>query len=46
MKIDSAEFLGCSNVQISTGFGYFDQPVQEAWKYRRESLGELAVFCG
>lgn len=43
--IDSAEFLGCRNVQISTGFGYFNQPAQEAWKFCRESLGELAIYC-
>ena len=30
--IDTAEFLGCPNIQISTGFGYFDQPREEAWK--------------
>ena len=43
--VDSAEFLGCRNVQVSTGFGYFDRPVSEAWNYCRESLGELAVYC-
>lgn len=43
--IDTAEFLGCPNIQISTGFGYFDQPREEAWKYCRESLAQLAVYC-
>lgn len=42
---DTAEFLGCPSVQISTGFGYFDQPKEEAWKYCRESLAELAAYC-
>lgn len=43
--IDSAEFLGCPSIQISTGFGYFDQPAHEAWKYCRESLQQLAAYC-
>ena len=36
--IDTAQFLDCPCVQISTGFGYFDQPREEGWKYCRESL--------
>lgn len=43
--IDTAEFLGCSNVQISTGFGYFDQPRDEAWKYCQESLAQVIAYC-
>lgn len=43
--IDTAEFLGCPCVQISTGYGYFDQPLEEAWKYCRESLAQLALYC-
>lgn len=43
--IDTAEFLGCPKVQISTGFGYFDFPVKEAWKYCQESLATLAAYC-
>lgn len=43
--IDTAEFLGCPSVQISTGFGYFDQPEEEAWNYCRESLQVLAAYC-
>lgn len=43
--IDTAEFLGCPNVQISTGFGYFDQPSEEAWNYCLESLQTLAAYC-
>lgn len=43
--IDTAEFLGCPNVQISTGFGYFDMPREEAWKYCLESVGTLAAYC-
>ncbi|HEX3038068.1 MAG TPA: sugar phosphate isomerase/epimerase family protein [Oscillospiraceae bacterium] len=43
--IDAAEFLGCPKVQISTGFGYFDMPAEEAWKYCRESLETLAAYC-
>jgi Sugar phosphate isomerases/epimerases len=43
--IDTAEFLGCPNVQISTGFGYFDQPREEAWKYCKESMSTLAAYC-
>lgn len=43
--VDTAEFLGCPSVQISTGFGYFNQSKDEAWKYCRESLSQLAVYC-
>lgn len=43
--IDTAEFLGCPKVQISTGFGYFDLPAEEAWKYCRESLETCAAYC-
>jgi protein FrlC len=43
--IDTAEFLGCPRVQISTGFGYFDQSREEAWKYCRESMETLAAYC-
>ncbi|NNJ31724.1 sugar phosphate isomerase/epimerase family protein [Lacrimispora defluvii] len=43
--IDTAEFLGCPNVQISTGFGYFNQPREEAWEYCLESLQTLASYC-
>lgn len=42
--IDTAEFLGCPSVQISTGFGYFDQSREEAWKYCRESVATLAAY--
>ena len=35
----------CPCVQISTGFGYFDQPREEGWKYCRESLWTLAQYC-
>lgn len=43
--VDTAEFLSCPNVQISTGFGYFDAPREEAWKYCREAVGQLALYC-
>ena len=43
--IDTAEFLDCPCIQISTGFGYFDQPAAEAWKLCRDSLKQLAVYC-
>lgn len=43
--VDTAEFLGCPRVQISTGFGYFDQPAEEAWKFCRDSLAQLAAYC-
>lgn len=43
--IDTAQFLDCPCVQISTGFGYFDQPREEGWKYCRESLWTLAQYC-
>lgn len=43
--IDTAEFLNCPNIQISTGFGYFDQPREEAWNYCKDSLQQLAVYC-
>ena len=42
--IDTAEFLGCHKVQISTGFGYFDQSPEDAWKYCRDSLQQLDVY--
>ncbi len=43
--IDTAEFLGCPSVQISTGFGYFNQSSEEAWKYCLESMHILAAYC-
>lgn len=43
--IDTAEFLGCPAIQISTGFGYFDAPREEAWKHCRESMQQLAAYC-
>jgi len=43
--IDTAEFLGCHKVQISTGFGYFDQSPEDAWKYCRDSLQQLGAYC-
>ena len=43
--IISEQFLDCPCVQISTGFGYFDQPREEGWKYCRESLWTLAQYC-
>lgn len=43
--IDTAEFLDCPKIQISTGFGYFDQPKEEAWNYCRDSLQQLAAYC-
>lgn len=43
--IDTAQYLDCPCVQISTGFGYFDRPKEEAWKYCRESLAILAAYC-
>lgn len=43
--IDTAEFLECPCVQISTGFGYFDQSGEEAWKHCRESMRQLAEYA-
>jgi protein FrlC len=43
--IDTAEYLGCQYVQISTGFGYFDLPADEAWRNCQESLGILSSYC-
>ena len=43
--IDTADFLGCPKVQISTGFGYFDAPREEAWNLCRDSLEKLAAYC-
>ena len=37
--IDTAQFLECPAIQISTGFGYFDMPREEAWEFCRESVG-------
>lgn len=42
--IDTAEYLGCKNVQISIGFGYFDAPAQEAWNNTRGCLQLLAEY--
>lgn len=43
--IDTAQFLECPAIQISTGFGYFDMPREEAWKFCRESVGTLAAYA-
>lgn len=42
--VDTAEYLGCHNVQISIGFGYFDAPREEAWNNVRDSLKLLAEY--
>ena len=42
--IDTAQFLECPSIQISTGFGYFDYSREEAWKYCEESLVTLAEY--
>lgn len=43
--IDTADYLGCPNVQISTGFGYFDAPADEAWDNVRDSLVLLTEYA-
>ena len=43
--IVTAEFLGCTCIQISTGFGYFDAPREEAWNYCRDYMQQLAASC-
>lgn len=43
--IDTAEFLECPRVQISTGFGYFDQSPDEAWRLCRDSLKQLSEYA-
>ncbi len=42
--IDVAQFLECPKIQISTGFGYFDSPKEEAWENCRDSLAQLAAY--
>ena len=37
--------MECPAIQISTGFGYFDMPREEAWKFCRESVGTLAAYA-
>ena len=32
-------------MQISTGFGYFDAPREEAWNNCRESMAQLAAYA-
>lgn len=43
--IDVAQFLECPKIQISTGFGYFDQPREEAWNNCRDALVQLAQYA-
>lgn len=43
--VDTAQFLECPALQISTGFGYFDSPREDAWNNCRDSLGTLAGYC-
>lgn len=43
--IDTAEFLGCPYVQISTGFGYFDATRDQAWENCHYSLEVLVAYC-
>ena len=43
--VDTAQFLGCPALQISTGFGYFDMPREDAWNYCRDSVGTLAAYA-
>lgn len=43
--LDTAQFMGCGRVQLCLGYGYFDQPKEEAWKLGRDSLEQLAVYA-
>ena len=43
--IDTAQFLECPTLQISTGFGYFDAPREDAWNYCRDSMSLLAGYA-
>lgn len=43
--VDTAQFLECPALQISTGFGYFDMPREDAWNYCRDSVGTLATYA-
>lgn len=43
--VDTAQFLECPALQISTGFGYFDMPREDAWNYCRDSVGTLAAYA-
>jgi protein FrlC len=38
--------LGTKTVLMTSGHGYADKPLEEAWKWSRESLHELGEFAG
>lgn len=43
--LDTAQFLGCGRVQLCLGYGYFNQSREEAWKWGKDSLEQLAVYA-
>ncbi|MDD2955603.1 MAG: TIM barrel protein [Oscillospiraceae bacterium] len=45
-NIYAAYRLGTRKVLMTSGHGYVDQPLEEAWKWSRESLRELGEFAG
>jgi len=44
--VRAAAELGAGKVLITSGWGYFDEPVGEAWERSRESLAEVAEVAG
>ncbi|NRY60636.1 sugar phosphate isomerase/epimerase family protein [Clostridium beijerinckii] len=43
--IEVAEALETSRVIVSAGYGFFNQPKEEAWKLAKESLSVLSQFA-
>lgn len=43
--IDTAQFLDCNRIQLCLGYGYFNQSKEEAWKFGKDSLSQLAVYA-
>lgn len=43
--IDTAQFLGCKKVQFVLGYGYFDQPKEEAWSLAKNSVEQLVTYA-
>ena len=41
-QIEVCSFLGCEQMLLTSGYGYFDEPKEHAWQRMIDSLGQLS----